>query len=69
MHNPEFTTCEFYAAHTNMEDLMSLTEELLQRACDKAERAVCGAVALGACVPTLFLFLLLAAPSQASARR
>ncbi|KAF9889933.1 hypothetical protein FE257_006807 [Aspergillus nanangensis] len=28
-HNPEFTTCEFYHAYANLEDLMSITESLL----------------------------------------
>ncbi|GIK02328.1 hypothetical protein Aspvir_006377 [Aspergillus viridinutans] len=28
-HNPEFTTCEFYHAYANLEDLMSITENLL----------------------------------------
>ncbi|KAL2003328.1 hypothetical protein VTN02DRAFT_4238 [Thermoascus thermophilus] len=28
-HNPEFTTCEFYHAYANLEDLMSMTESLL----------------------------------------
>jgi lysyl-tRNA synthetase class 2 len=28
-HNPEFTTCEFYLAYANLEDLMSMTEDLL----------------------------------------
>ncbi|EAU37581.1 conserved hypothetical protein [Aspergillus terreus NIH2624] len=28
-HNPEFTTCEFYHAYANLEDLMSITETLL----------------------------------------
>ena len=28
-HNPEFTTCEFYQAYANYEDLMTTTEELL----------------------------------------
>lgn len=28
-HNPEFTTCEFYHAYANLEDLMSMTERLL----------------------------------------
>lgn len=28
-HNPEFTTCEFYKAFTDLEELMSRTEELL----------------------------------------
>lgn len=29
-HNPEFTTCEFYAAYDNLDDLMRTTEDLLQ---------------------------------------
>ncbi|PWA98826.1 lysine--tRNA ligase [Artemisia annua] len=28
-HNPEFTTCEFYQAYSDYEDLMTLTEKLL----------------------------------------
>lgn len=28
-HNPEFTTCEFYQAYANLEDLMTTTEDLL----------------------------------------
>lgn len=28
-HNPEFTTCEFYHAYANLEDLMQITETLL----------------------------------------
>ncbi|KAL3463370.1 hypothetical protein BJX64DRAFT_257134 [Aspergillus heterothallicus] len=28
-HNPEFTTCEFYSAYSNLNDLMSITEKLL----------------------------------------
>ena len=28
-HNPEFTTCEFYQAYANLEDLISFTEKLL----------------------------------------
>lgn len=28
-HNPEFTTCEFYSAYSNLDDLMNETEELL----------------------------------------
>jgi lysyl-tRNA synthetase class 2 len=28
-HNPEFTTCEFYHAYANLENLMTMTEDLL----------------------------------------
>jgi lysyl-tRNA synthetase class 2 len=31
IHNPEFTTVEFYQAHATHEDLMSLTEQLVSR--------------------------------------
>ncbi|KAB8304183.1 hypothetical protein EYC80_003602 [Monilinia laxa] len=29
IHNPEFTTCEFYKAYANLEDLICMTEELI----------------------------------------
>lgn len=29
-HNPEFTTCEFYLAHTNLNGLLSITESLFR---------------------------------------
>ena len=28
-HNPEFTTCEFYQAYADYDDLMRMTEEML----------------------------------------
>jgi lysyl-tRNA synthetase class 2 len=41
-HNPEFTTIEFYQAYATYEDLMGLTEQLLEQ----LARDVCGATEL-----------------------
>ncbi|KAI1483533.1 lysyl-tRNA synthetase [Daldinia eschscholtzii] len=30
-HNPEFTMCEFYSAYSNLDDLISMTEDLITR--------------------------------------
>ena len=37
-HNPEFTTCEFYQAYVDYNDLMALTEEMVSG----LVKAVCG---------------------------
>jgi lysyl-tRNA synthetase class II len=34
-HNPEFTTCEFYWAYADYNDLMVQTEEMLSSMCMK----------------------------------
>ncbi len=29
-HNPEFTTCEFYAAFTSLDEVMSMTQDMFR---------------------------------------
>ena len=38
-HNPEFTTCEFYATYLNIERLISYTEQLLSGICESITSA------------------------------
>eukprot|EP00092_Neocalanus_flemingeri_P007550 GFUD01008148.1.p1 GENE.GFUD01008148.1~~GFUD01008148.1.p1 ORF type:complete len:532 (+),score=122.15 GFUD01008148.1:44-1597(+) len=40
-HNPEFTSCEFYQAYADYNDLMDTTEELLQGMVDQLELHPC----------------------------
>lgn len=37
-HNPEFTTCEFYHAYANLDDLISITESLLSSMAERVRR-------------------------------
>lgn len=37
-HNPEFTTCEFYLAHTNLEALLNITQVLFRGLADSVAR-------------------------------
>ncbi|KAI1191874.1 hypothetical protein F5B17DRAFT_381337 [Nemania serpens] len=37
-HNPEFTTCEFYSAYCNLADLIQITENLVTRLFNEADK-------------------------------
>ncbi|KAI1198386.1 hypothetical protein F5X97DRAFT_299602 [Nemania serpens] len=39
-HNPEFTTCEFYSAYSNLDDLIRITETLVARLLSDADHAI-----------------------------
>lgn len=39
-HNPEFTICEFYHAYANLDDLISLTEELIAGAAEHCQSLI-----------------------------
>jgi len=39
-HNPEFTTCEFYNAYANLDDLITLTEDLIRGAAEHCQSLI-----------------------------
>ncbi|KAJ2987608.1 hypothetical protein NUW58_g4412 [Xylaria curta] len=39
-HNPEFTTCEFYSAYSNLSDLIHITESLIMRLLDDVSEVI-----------------------------
>jgi lysyl-tRNA synthetase, class II len=39
-HNPEFTTCEFYSAYSNLPELIQTTERLITRLLDNADQLI-----------------------------
>lgn len=52
-HNPEFTTCEFYQAYANYEDLMETTQEYLKQAAAEVNKLRGGDAAANPFVVTI----------------
>lgn len=37
-HNPEFTTCEFYQAYANLDNLFQMTEDMLRGKASRSQQ-------------------------------